>query len=484
MLRFSYDGTGDSSGTLEDPERVRAWEDSVVRAVGVLWEAGVDRVGAVGMRLGATLLTRAADVARPPAGRARAVGPLRQRPRVRALPAGPDGYPPRRARRRRDRLRHSRLLLPDVPGRRARPGGDRRAVGPGAPTLVLTRPEGSNRRLERALAGGRVELGRPPSVRRCCSTSRRSAPKCPDGPSGRSPDGSRDVWRDPRDRWWCRRPRRRRRRQWASTPAVGPSGSMRCASGDLGLFAIATEPEGGGRGPWMVFLNVATEHHIGPGRQWVELARAWAGHGLRSLRVDFSGVGDSPVRPGQVAERHLRPRVVGRPLGSSAPRVAPRDPSDTAWIGLCSGGYGALEAALMVGARGAYVLNPSLSSTSMNKSSARGRSPAQGLPSLPGAPGPAVGEARPHGRDALAGLPAGRRGPGPPGGAGQPVRAGIDVLLVCGPDDARPLRDSWYWRCLGEPRLRRTGRFELAVVPVPRPRAACSARVAGPPCGS
>ena len=463
MLRFSYDGTGDSSGTLEDPERVRAWEDSVVRAVGVLREAGVDRVGAVGMRLGAALLTRAA---------ASLVRPLDALVLWDPCVSG------------REFVRYQRALMGTLPGE---PAADETGFDtpgyffptsladelgqvsiaapsdPGPPTLVLTRPEGSNRRLERALAGGRVEwataLGQevlldvPPLS---AEVPRRTIGEITGWLSGRleGPEGPVVV-------------------PATSAPpsaTVGVDARGRAIRehalrlGDLGLFAIATEPEGGGRGPWMVFLNVATEHHIGPGRQWVELARAWAGHGLRSLRVDFSGVGDSPVRPGQVANVTYAPEWLDD-LSVISATVAPRDPSDTAWIGLCSGGYGALEAALMVGARGAYVLNPSLSSTSMNKSSAQADPRRRAFRPYPV---PLARLSVKHGRTAATLWRAWQQvavGQAPLAVPASLVRAGIDVLLVCGPDDARPLRDSWYWRSRGEPRLRRTGRFELAVVP-------------------
>ena len=51
--------------------------------------------------------------------------------------------------------------------------------------------------------------------------------------------------------------------------------------------------------PTVVFLNVGLIPHHGPGRLWVELARACAASGnVRSLRVDLNGLGDSPTREG------------------------------------------------------------------------------------------------------------------------------------------------------------------------------------------
>ena len=54
-LRFDYDGTGDSAGTGNDPQRVRSWLDSISSAVATMRSSGVESVFVVGMGLGATL---------------------------------------------------------------------------------------------------------------------------------------------------------------------------------------------------------------------------------------------------------------------------------------------------------------------------------------------------------------------------------------------------------------------------------------------
>ena len=55
VLHFDYDGTGDSAGGADDPDRVRAWQGSIVEAAKFLRSSGVGHVLVVGMRLGATL---------------------------------------------------------------------------------------------------------------------------------------------------------------------------------------------------------------------------------------------------------------------------------------------------------------------------------------------------------------------------------------------------------------------------------------------
>ena len=52
-------------------------------------------------------------------------------------------------------------------------------------------------------------------------------------------------------------------------------------------------------GPTVVMLNSGKLDHLGPGRLWVHLARSWARVGVAVLRVDLSGLGDSPVQEGR-----------------------------------------------------------------------------------------------------------------------------------------------------------------------------------------
>ncbi|MGF7132208.1 pimeloyl-ACP methyl ester carboxylesterase [Paraburkholderia sp. EB58] len=61
-LRFDYPGAGDSAGNEEDPQRFRAWIDSVKAAAQYLRATtGVTRLILCGLRLGATLAVLAAE---------------------------------------------------------------------------------------------------------------------------------------------------------------------------------------------------------------------------------------------------------------------------------------------------------------------------------------------------------------------------------------------------------------------------------------
>ncbi|HEY6477683.1 MAG TPA: alpha/beta hydrolase, partial [Polyangia bacterium] len=55
VLRFDFDGTGDSAGDERDPDRVAAWRADIGRAAAELRaRSGIDRLALVGLKLGAT----------------------------------------------------------------------------------------------------------------------------------------------------------------------------------------------------------------------------------------------------------------------------------------------------------------------------------------------------------------------------------------------------------------------------------------------
>jgi len=460
VVRFSYDGTGDSAGTLDDPERIAAWTASIVSAIELVREAGADHVTAIGMRFGATLATHVVTGAGPPLDALVLWDPcVRGREFIRyqqALMASLGGSPSTDSRgldtpgyffptALTDEIRGFEILPLDSPGTR---------------TLVLSRDgRPASPRLERALSGSAVDridaigqeelLDVPPlsSVVPWDSIGQITA-----WLNGVAPDTGAAIVVPVRD---------------AATVGVDdvdrPIYERAVRLGEVGLFGMATEPADGGHGPWVIFLNVATEHHIGPGRLWVDLARQWARHGLRSIRIDVSGVGDSPVHPGQGEGISFAPQWLDD-IPTVASTMSPDDPSNVVFVGLCSGGYGAFESALALGARGAYVFNPALSSVSMNKSSDQFDPRRRAFRPLPV---PLVKLAVDHGRMAWWLWRTYRQfavWQSPMSVPAVAVREGIDVLLIVGEDDVRDLRESVYWRFVGERRLRKSGRFTLAVV--------------------
>jgi len=113
------------------------------------------------------------------------------------------------------------------------------------------------------------------------------------------------------------------------------------------LFAIITRPPAGElRHRGVIFLNSGGDHHIGPRRFYVLLAREWAEHGYVVCRMDLSGLGDSAPQP-------------GRPLNEVFPIGAVEDiraavntlrsqfgVQDVTLAGMCSGASHAVRAGM------------------------------------------------------------------------------------------------------------------------------------------
>ena len=171
----------------------------------------------------------------------------------------------------------------------------------------------------------------------------------------------------------------------AGDPASGGGIRVRTSAGAVPQFASA------------LFLNAGSLHHVGPGRQWVELSRRWASAGVRCLRIDIAGVGDSPAT-GAAGALSSYPPDAERDVASAVRFLAPDDPGQVVLLGLCAGAYHALLAAPATGVGGVAVLNP-----------LRLPSPDDG----PGTLGPLIdgapGDDWPAGQPAPGSPPAGRR---------------------------------------------------------------------------
>ncbi len=109
------------------------------------------------------------------------------------------------------------------------------------------------------------------------------------------------------------------------------------------LFGILTLPGEAPPGehalPVFVFLSAGMLHRVGPTRLHVLLSRQLANRGFTSLRVDLSGKGDSPTRPGLSNQQSVAAdfdeilRILKRRLGNTPLVLA----------GLCSGADNAIR---------------------------------------------------------------------------------------------------------------------------------------------
>jgi pimeloyl-ACP methyl ester carboxylesterase len=352
VLRFDYDGTGDSAGDDLDVLRVESWQSSIVQAVEFLRSRGHSWVGSVGLRLGATLL---AETLRSEVATSAAV---LWDPCVSG----------------RSFLREQQLLLRVLSGEEPLDDGNR--YGPGVtftaatidelsritlnsalgdldlPTLIVTR-EGQDSisvgssdvraGLTSVSVSGQIELvGVEPAQARVpwdtlkliAEWLSKMAPS--DLYEHQSPEAGRAVVG----------------RSDAGEPIVEYAMSI----GTDGLFAICTEPVTPERSMSVVFFNAGILDHVGPSRLWVELSRRWAALGFRSYRFDLSGIGDSPPLEG-MTERITRSVHSLRQAGEVVNFVG-GDTSDVLLVGLCAGAYQAMEVAMAGRVRALFLVNP------------------------------------------------------------------------------------------------------------------------------
>jgi pimeloyl-ACP methyl ester carboxylesterase len=361
VLRFDYDGTGDSAGTNGDPDRVPSWLTTVRQAVDVVRAAGAPGVCLVGLRFGATLAASvaAADggidqiVVWDPCASGRSF--LREQRAISTMTLGVPQGPPdgpveipgfqfdAATARAISEVRFASLVAPI--GRRV---------------LLLTR---GDRPLDSSL------------LRPSLASDALSSEEAVDQPKfidEYPPFQELPVKTTDRIVGWLVEGAGRELRPVKVPPCAGSREVGRTAGGEkimetpvfvppIGLFGITTTLEGlpnGAQVPTAVFINVAQQHHVGPARLWVELARQWAAVGIPSLRLDLSGLGDSPGRrPGNFRWIPGKPESFDDVVDAVC-YVTPDDPSNVVLVGLCSSAYQAIESAMEIKARCVVAVNP------------------------------------------------------------------------------------------------------------------------------
>lgn len=340
-MRIDYDGTSNSIGSGRDPERVTAWRQTIVDAVTELRAWGVGPVHLVGLRVGATL---AAGVAADTTADAPAV----------------DGVV---------------MWDPVVSGRRYSRELQMLSASSGL------RPEPADDGI--AIAGVRLSADTLADLKRvnletvdvpCLVINRSERSESPDTPAEqfgsdveqRSLDGTEamlgtDVelavaplgiltavvdWIDGR-------------LPTATTPVEAPSltgealesnggTALVHRAGRIGageLFRIETTEQGRRPECAVVMLNNGLAPLIGPGRSWFELAAEVAARGWAAVRVDFSGIGDSPARPGCETGEPYPPHG-GSDIADVVAALRAEGVRQIALIGLCSGAVLAFDGAI------------------------------------------------------------------------------------------------------------------------------------------
>ncbi|HEY1734554.1 MAG TPA: alpha/beta fold hydrolase [Acidimicrobiales bacterium] len=462
VVRFDYAATGDS-GTVEGGPSVAAWLDSVDRAIDVARLCTTGPVALCGLRMGALLAAAAAGrredvdavVLWDPCRTGRDF--LRRQQALQAgrfadgatdgvleVPGHVLGRPLARelaALTVPSALRARRALVVARPGepteaRFAGPDGTGPVVpadvvlaGPGEQEALLDVDPLTCREPAGAIAGitgwlGRTMVALAAAGRR--ETGRLAGPAATAGPVEpvwTRPGSTRVAVDDP----------------GAEAPGLVTERVVRL--GDVGLFAVETSPAAPETGKVVVFLSSGLDRHTGPSRLWVTLARRWAADGVRCVRVDLSGLGESPARRGQ-AEQVLRAPEAFDDVRQVVDAAA-GDAGDVVLVGLCSGGYQALESALELSPGGVLAVNPLLRFTPPELLAGGVVDPRRRL-CVPKRPW--VGAVRARVPERLAGPVAALRGRWPgtrlvDGGSwlAELADAGVDVYGICGEQEAQLL---------------------------------------------
>ena len=359
VVRFDYDGMGDSAGSSRDSKRVESWMASISSAVDVIRNTGVHAISLVGMRIGATL---AANVAAHQGGVERIVlwdpclsGRAFLREGVAASAFGL-GEPVNRvgaadlpglsldAEAAAELGAISLAGLPSSPARNTlvliragRTVASEVLVSLGSESVECLEAKGQSELLERGSPNQELPRATINEISDWLALKDSTEPVAFRAPSSAGPKA---LGRDRYGREIVER-----------LIAIGPHG----------LFGISTEVPEAPRGPTALFLSVANEHHVGPTRLWVDLARHWAGEGIPSVRFDLSGLGDSPLRHEDQAEFIPVAPEAFDDVVDAARSASPSDPSNVVLVGLCGSGYQALDSAFELDPRGVLVINPILS---------------------------------------------------------------------------------------------------------------------------
>jgi alpha-beta hydrolase superfamily lysophospholipase len=348
-LRLDYDGTGNSAGTPEDPDRVEAWLGSIACAIAEARRvSGSNLVALVGLRAGALLAIRAAAAAggvdrlvlwNPfPSGRAY-VRELKALARL----SGHDGADAEADEPSINAEGH--LVTADTIATLSGWTLDDVTTRPAPDILLVDRDD---RPADSTVDDRLTMLGSCVTHIRCAGTAEMLLPPH----LSKIPGNTLDEI----DTWFG---------DWRTPPAslsprpeidLGDGGTValhdnlqeravRFGPGGR-LFGMLVCPRDGvSPTSAIVLLNTGAGHNVGPHRLYVPLAREWAARGHLVLRFDLSGIGDSAASPDGTANIAYPYHMLddAREAIALVRRHAPERPVRVA--GLCSGGWLAFLAA-------------------------------------------------------------------------------------------------------------------------------------------
>jgi len=348
-LRIDYHGVGDSAGVDEDAGRLSAWTDSIRRAITVLKnDLGCERVGLVGLRLGASLAAMVAseqDVA--------------------CLVLWAPCVKGRNYVRELKTLHLNACPNADL----AAPGLDIEAAGfvysdETLSALSSVNIETATPRAPRVLIVGRDDLPDDTSLFERWSAPDRRV-------ESMRMSGYAEMLREPH---YTRVPREAIADvvAWMSADACAPDagapvarhaydtvallehqgGGLREKLMQFGpgrrLFGVLSEPRDGvaASRPIVILANSGSVHHVGSNRLYTLIARALTNGGWRCLRMDLSGLGDSVIDEGDRENDPYTSTATADIV--CAMRALKHEYGGASFVigGLCSGAYAAFQAGL------------------------------------------------------------------------------------------------------------------------------------------
>ena len=313
VLRFDFDGTGDSAGDERDPNRVATWRADVGRAAAELRaRSGIERLAVVGLRLGGTFAALgASDLGGvealilwgaydsggafvSEATKAHKMLVMLQPTSFSGGPAASDGQEALgfllASQTIADLAAVDLLSLSRSPARRTLIL-DTANVETDSPLVAKLRDLGGTV-THRHMPGNKFLIVSPQQSE--IPTAAISAitgwlgEQFPFAESSPAASSAAAESKTP------------------ATPELSPTlNSLRerpvFFGGGRRLFGILTAPPPSTARPDLppiILLNAGTVHRVGSHRLYVPMARKWAALGFHVLRVDLSGIGDSPVPEG------------------------------------------------------------------------------------------------------------------------------------------------------------------------------------------
>lgn len=353
-MRFDYAGCGNSEGDDFLPDRLAEWVKSIHRAADALKQmTGVTSICLAGLRLGATLATLAA-LQRDDVSGLVAIAPiLRGRNYLRELTmlgiTGAAPVPPEAGPADGALLESAGFLLTRETSEALGTVDLRRLPkAPAARVLIVDRddmPGAGPWQADLERVGAQAEMATWPGYAAMMRDPQRS----------RVPQPIIDGVVEWLQRGLAPAEPMHARTSEAATDVqrirVGERTLLeRVLHIDTGLsplFGVLTREEGAAAArPAVLMLNSGSVHNIGPNRLWVQLARRWAFQGLTVLRLDISGIGDSPACAGAEENVVYTPHAGADIAAALAYLRREVGATECHVMGLCSGGYHALKAAM------------------------------------------------------------------------------------------------------------------------------------------